>query len=83
MCTRIKKELEKFGKKCWMDIDNMHGDTLDAMAKAIENSTCVLICMSEKYYNSDNCKFEAQYVIQQKKPFVPLLMQKGYKPTGW
>ena len=22
-------------------------------------------------------------MIQQKKPFIPLLMQKGYKPDGW
>ena len=48
----IKSELEKAGYKTWMDVDNMSGSTLEAMAKAVEGSAVVLICVSKKYKES-------------------------------
>ena len=82
-CFRMKDELEKLGQKCWIDVENIHGSSLESMANAIEQSSCVLMCMTEKYKESPNCRLEAEYVMQIKKPFVPLIMQKGYKPNGW
>ena len=32
------------------------GNILDAMANAVEKSACVLICMSERYKDSYNCR---------------------------
>ena len=52
----------------------------ESMATAIEESECILVCMSELYKESPNCRMEAEYIIQLKKPFVPLIMQKGYRP---
>jgi hypothetical protein len=84
MCICIKYELEqRLNRKVWIDLENMYGDTLDVMAKAVEQASCVLICMTEKYASSDNCQLEGKYVLKLKKPFVPLIMQKGYQPTGW
>ena len=40
----------------WMDIDFMSGNILDAMAEAVENAAVVLICFSQKYKASANCK---------------------------
>lgn len=82
-CLRIKNELEKIGKRCWIDVDNICGSSLEAMAEAIEKSECILVCMTELYKLSPNCRLEAEYIIQRKKPFVPLIMQNGYKPDGW
>ncbi len=82
-CLQIKNELENIGKKVWIDIDNITGSSLEAMAKAIEQSECVLVCMTEMYKESPNCRLEAEYIIQLNKPFVPIIMQKGYKPNGW
>ena len=39
-----------------MDIDQMGGSTLQAMADAVEGADVVLICMSNKYKNSPNCR---------------------------
>ena len=39
-----------------MDIDQMGGSTLQAMADAVENATVVFICMSQKYKDSPNCR---------------------------
>lgn len=53
------------------------------VAKAIENSSCVLICMSEKYKDSPNCRLEGEYTSSTKKKFIPLMMQKNFVPSGW
>ncbi len=44
MCLDIKNQLEKLGFKIWIDVENIHGSSLEAMATAIENSDCILIC---------------------------------------
>ena len=82
-CIKLKKELEKAGYKVWIDVDHIDGYTLEAIAKAIENSSCVFICLSEKYKESPNCRLEAEYVVETEKPFLPLIMEKGYNPSGW
>ncbi|CAF0891184.1 unnamed protein product [Brachionus calyciflorus] len=83
LCLKIKEELENKGHKIWIDVYDMHGSSLEAMAEAIEKSKCVLLCMTEKYKQSSNCRMEAEYVVQQKKNFIPLIMQKNYMPDGW
>jgi len=39
-----------------MDIDQMGGSTIEAMADAVEGAKLVLMCMSQKYKNSPNCR---------------------------
>ena len=83
LCTKIKNELEKMNYKVWIDVDNIHGSSLESMALAIENSMCVLMCMTEKYKQSPNCRAEAEYAFNLHKPIIPLIMQKDYQPSGW
>ncbi len=40
----------------WIDVDQMEGSTLEAMASAVENAAVVLIGVSEKYKKSPNCR---------------------------
>ena len=56
LCLKIKEYLEKINFKVWIDIDEIHGSSLDSMAKAVENAMCVLICVTEKYRQSNNCQ---------------------------
>ncbi|EFJ50517.1 hypothetical protein VOLCADRAFT_103968 [Volvox carteri f. nagariensis] len=79
----IKSELQKAGYMTWMDIDKMSGSTLEAMAKAVEDSAAVLVCVSKRYKESQACRTEAEYAFQQRKKIVPVLMEADYKPTGW
>ena len=53
------------------------------MAQAIEKSICVLVCVAEKYKESNFCRLEAEYLTQKNKPFIPILMEKGYRADGW
>ena len=83
LCLKIKGELEKLGYKIWIDVEQISGSSLEAMANALENSFCVLMCMTEKYKQSVNCRAEAEYAFTLNKPIIPLIMQKDYKPDGW
>eukprot|EP01045_Picozoa_sp_COSAG04_P000609 COSAG04_NODE_15_length_40535_cov_25.319888_22_plen_265_part_00 len=61
----------------------MKGSTVDAMALAVEGCEVMLIGVSRAYKESSNCRMEAQYGMQKKKPFIPLLVQEDYEADGW
>ncbi|XP_052089371.1 uncharacterized protein LOC127726075 [Mytilus californianus] len=83
MVKQIRDSLRNSGIKVWMDVDDMQGSTLQAMAKAVEQADIVLVCYSFKYKNSDNCRAEAEYAFQLKKKIIPLKMEMNYKADGW
>ncbi|CAF0953160.1 unnamed protein product [Rotaria sordida] len=83
ICKQIYDELIKSSYRIWIDFDQMHGNVMDAMAQAIEQSHTIIICMSEQYRKSNYCRAEAQYAFQQQRKIVPVLLQKQYKPDGW
>ncbi|GBG31660.1 Hypothetical Protein FCC1311_078852 [Hondaea fermentalgiana] len=79
----VKKALERRGFSVWMDVDKMHGNILEQMAFAVENSSIVLLCMTKEYYLSNSCHAEADYTYALNKPRVPLLFQANFRPSGW
>jgi len=79
----MKEMLEKKGFKIWLDLDQMKGSTIEAMASAVENSSVIFICMSQNYKNSANCRAEAEYAFRLKKPIIPLMCERNYNPDGW
>lgn len=84
LCLKIKSALEEASFKVWIDVSNIHGSSLDSMAQAVENSKCVLMCVTEKYRQSLNCQAEAQYAFKLKKHIIPVIMEKGYENVkGW
>ncbi len=50
--------------------------------QAVENAYCVLVCVSEKYKESSACRSEAEYSYNLHKDMVPIMMEKGYSPSG-
>ena len=84
LCLQIKYQLEQAGYKVWIDVNDIHGSSLDSMARAVEDARTVLICITEKYRQSLNCQAEAQYAFKMNKHIVPLIMEKGYENVkGW
>ncbi|XP_041361800.1 uncharacterized protein LOC121377777 [Gigantopelta aegis] len=81
--VQVRDALREKGFVVWMDIDNMGGSTLQAMAEAVEDAMAVLVCMSLKYKDSLNCRAEAEYAFQQRKRIIPLMLEQGYRPDGW
>ncbi|ESO03364.1 hypothetical protein HELRODRAFT_80466, partial [Helobdella robusta] len=56
---------------------------LEAMAMAVEKAHTVIICLSQKYKDSPNCRTEAEYTFRLRKKVIPLRLQTGYYPDGW
>ncbi|XP_072030884.1 uncharacterized protein [Amphiura filiformis] len=79
----LRQRLQQAGYRTWMDVDEMEGDLLVAMADAVENAAVVLVAMSQKYKDSQNCRTEASYAYKQNKTIVPLLVEDDYKADGW
>ncbi|CAF1240346.1 unnamed protein product [Didymodactylos carnosus] len=83
LCFKVYKRLLEHGFRIWIDKENMHGQQMNAMADAIESTHFVLLCMSESYMKSEYCEHEAKYAKQCKCTLIPLIMTKGFHPTGW
>lgn len=81
--VEVKNQLQASGYRVWMDLEQMGGSTLEAMAKAVENAAVVLVCVSQRYKESPNCRSEAEYAYQLRKDIIPLMLQRNYKADGW
>ncbi|CAF1154434.1 unnamed protein product [Didymodactylos carnosus] len=83
ICHQIHKSLINDNYRVWIDLERMHGIIMEAIANAIEQSRCVLICMSDTYSHSPYCQSEAQYAFEKRRLLIPLKVQDGFKPQGW
>ena len=83
ICLRIHEQLVKDGFRVWFDRDCLRGSTMMGMADAIENSECVLICMSNAYKQSVYCQSEAHYAFERRCRLIPAIVESNYKPDGW
>ncbi|XP_078362921.1 uncharacterized protein LOC144647053 [Oculina patagonica] len=81
--VEVKNKLQAKGYRVWMDLEQMGGSTLEAMAKAVEDAAVVLVCLSQRYKESPNCRSEAEYAYQLRKDIIPLMMQRNYQADGW
>ncbi|XP_068691021.1 uncharacterized protein [Montipora foliosa] len=74
--VQVKNRLQANGYRVWMDLEQMRGSTLEAMAKAVENASVVLICVSQQYKESPNCRrSEAEYAYQLRKDTKKLIRE--------
>jgi len=83
MAIKVKDALKKRGIKVWIDIEQMGGSTLEAMANAIEKSRIICVGFSQKYKASPNCRMELEYSLQLQKKIIPLKFQNNYTSDGW
>ena len=81
--VEVKNKLQASGYRVWMDLEQMGGSTLETMAKAVENASVILVCVSQRYKESPNCRSEAEYAYQLRKDIIPLMMEPNYRPNGW
>lgn len=80
---RLAESLKSAGYNVWLDLEQMSGSTLSAMAEAVEGSEVVIVCLSSKYQNSKNCRLEGEYAHLNSKTIIPLMMENNFRPTGW
>ena len=70
LISQINALLKKLGINTWYDEERMSGDIQDAMAEGIENTLCVVVFITSRYYNKvngkdsrDNCRFEFRHAV--------------------
>ncbi|KAH9500422.1 hypothetical protein Btru_071847 [Bulinus truncatus] len=80
---KVHKSLEAKGYDLWIDTDKMGGNLMDSMAHAVENSWLVLLFISQKYKDSKNCRFVAEYAFKRNKELIIVKAQPRYEPDGW
>ena len=80
---RLREILRSYGIPVWIDVERMQGSTLEAMADAVENAAAIIMGVSSKYKQSANCRLEAEFTVQQNKKIVPIMLESGYRATGW
>ena len=56
LILRVRDRLREQGYKIWIDVEQMGGSTLEAMARAVEQSRIVIIAMSHSYKDSSNTR---------------------------
>ena len=61
----------------------MQGSTIDVMSTAVEDSAVICCAISKAYKESTNRRMEAQYAFQQVTDMVPVMMEDGYRSSGW
>lgn len=80
---RVKDELRSAGFNVWIDVEKIEGSTLQSMASAVENCAVFVMAVSRKYFESPNCRSEAEYAYQLRKQIIPLMMERRFQPRGW
>ena len=74
----------------------MHGNIVDRMARGIDDSLVVVVCLTKKYItkvaglgengDNDNCKFEFEYALRRKgvENLIVVVMEEECKsPKDW
>jgi GTPase SAR1 family protein len=94
----MERKLKEKGYDIWRDENGssivppmgVGGSTFECMARAVENSSWVIIFVSREYFKSENCKREADYCSQRSKPLLFVMLEENYhsrsKPetvSGW
>jgi len=80
---RIANYLKSKNVPVWIDIEQMEGSILEAMAKAVEESSVILIFLSSRYKDSQACRTEAEYAYKLKKEIICIMAEENYEPRGW
>lgn len=84
IAMRIRNELELRGFEAELiqrKIENSFD--IEKVIKSIENSECLLVCMSSSYEYEKMCQFEVHYANKLDKVIIPLNVQPKYEPDYW
>eukprot|EP00730_Choanoeca_flexa_P001433 TRINITY_DN10632_c0_g1_i9.p1 TRINITY_DN10632_c0_g1~~TRINITY_DN10632_c0_g1_i9.p1 ORF type:complete len:719 (+),score=189.70 TRINITY_DN10632_c0_g1_i9:57-2213(+) len=77
----IKLLLEDHGYRCWLDIEQLESGgagLFEELAEGLKHTKAVVLCLSDEYAMSENCRTEIQFAMKSlKKPVVPIIVGKG------
>ena len=82
-CLKLKQRLESMGNDvCMRCSDDEY--SLESTLNSVDKCGCMLMCITEKYRQSNFCRLITEHAFSREKRMVPLIMQESYEnPTGW
>jgi len=80
---RIANHLKSKNISVRIDIEQLEGSVLEKMADAVEESSVILVLLSSKYKESQECRTEAEYAYKLKKKIIYIMAEENYEPRGW
>jgi hypothetical protein len=84
LVRKIREELEKVELKTWVAYKNLWpGSPNEVLHTAIERASAVLVCCSDGYKKSADCRAQAQHAIRHMTPMLFAQVEKGYRQEGW
>ncbi|KAI9339327.1 hypothetical protein BDR26DRAFT_388103 [Obelidium mucronatum] len=80
---QLARDLSKNGYSTWLDVDRLKSGKrfFEDLHEAILTSKFAIICMSEQYLASENCKLELKFIARIKVPFIVIIV--GNTPCQW
>lgn len=81
--TQIATELTSNGFRVCMDFNDGQENFIDSILQIVDQSRFIVVCISERYKRSSVCRITAQYAFKRRSKFLPILIDKNYKPDGW
>lgn len=91
----LARMLRARGWTCWVDDEQLVHHVDGGMARGIEQSTAVVVCLTRRYASkvndgvrepnsNDNCLKEFNYAFALRKPVVPVIMERSMlSPATW
>ena len=80
LARQINDELKKQNYSTWTDYEKMGGYVDEAMAKAVEDASVVLVLVTNEYCQSENCKKECGYASSLRKRIIPIRVNENCDP---
>jgi hypothetical protein len=83
--VQVAHALKARGLPIWIDEDEMTGDIVGQMCSGIENSSAIVVFVTERYVSKvggsndkDNCKLEFSYAARKAGPsaMIPVVMEE-------
>ncbi|CAK8672040.1 spermatocyte protein spe-26-like [Clavelina lepadiformis] len=80
LAKKVYDRLQEKDYNVWFDQGNLKGALYEKMQEAVDNAFVILMFVSKNYENSANCRREAFYAADIKKPIIPI--HEDYEPQG-
>ncbi|CAF2676147.1 unnamed protein product [Rotaria sp. Silwood2] len=77
---RLANRLIDEGFSVWMNSNQ--SKEFNEILRKINKSDCVILCISENYFEDELCEKEAKYADEIGKSFIPVKVQ-NYEPIEW
>jgi hypothetical protein len=83
ICRRLANHLTRDGFHVWFDSDPIENEFNRAINKVIDNSDCILLCVSGTYSQTYRCQKEARYASDMHKKTIMANVEPNYKMNDW